>query len=116
ALTRPASVMRLLAPCARSIAASREEGEPVMTSTGRNLMSFDRSAWTSYGSTTLFVLLWSGGAIFAKWGLFHASAFAFLLLRFILAMAALLLICARRRRWLPEPGTRGTVAATGLLL
>ena len=62
-------------------------------------MSFDRSTWTSYGSTTLFVLLWSGGAIFAKWGLFHASAFGFLLLRFILALAALLLICAHRRRW-----------------
>ncbi len=79
-------------------------------------MSFDRSTWTSYGSTTLFVLLWSGGAIFAKWGLFHASAFGFLLLRFILALAALLLICAHRRRWLPEPGTRVAVAATGLLL
>jgi len=64
----------------------------------------------------LFVLLWSGGAIFAKWGLSHASAFGFLLLRFILALAVLLLLCAWRRRWLPEPGTRLTVAATGLLL
>jgi drug/metabolite transporter (DMT)-like permease len=64
----------------------------------------------------LFVLLWSGGAIFAKWGLSHASAFGFLLLRFILALAALMLLCAWRRRWLPEPGTRLTVAATGLLL
>ncbi len=79
-------------------------------------MSFDRTAWTSYGSTSLFVLLWSGGAIFAKWGLSHASAFGFLLLRFILALAALLLMCAWRRRWLPQPGTRLTVAATGLLL
>ncbi|QKH38598.1 DMT family transporter [Achromobacter pestifer] len=79
-------------------------------------MSFDRNAWTSYGSTSLFVLLWSGGAIFAKWGLSHASAFGFLLLRFILALAALLLMCAWRRRWLPQPGTRLTVAATGLLL
>ena len=79
-------------------------------------MSFDRSAWTSYGSTSLFVLLWSGGAIFAKWGLSHASAFGFLLLRFILALAVLLLLCAWRRRWLPAPGTRLTVAATGLLL
>lgn len=79
-------------------------------------MSFDRNAWTSYGSTSLFVLLWSGGAIFAKWGLSHASAFGFLLLRFILALAVLLLICVWRRRWLPERGTRATVAATGLLL
>ncbi len=79
-------------------------------------MSSDRNAWTAYGSTSLFVLLWSGGAIFAKWGLFHASAFGFLLLRFTLALAVLLLVCAWRRRWLPEPGTRLTVAATGLLL
>lgn len=79
-------------------------------------MSSHRNAWTAYGSTSLFVLLWSGGAIFAKWGLFHASAFGFLLLRFTLALAVLLLVCAWRRRWLPEPGTRLTVAATGLLL
>lgn len=79
-------------------------------------MSSDRNAWTAYGSTSLFVLLWSGGAIFAKWGLFHASAFGFLLLRFTLALAVLLLVCAWRRCWLPEPGTRLTVAATGLLL
>lgn len=79
-------------------------------------MSFDRSAWAACGSTTLFVLLWSGGAIFARWGLFHASAFGFLLARFVLALAVLLLICAWRRRWLPEPGTRQRAAATGLLL
>lgn len=79
-------------------------------------MSFDRTAWAAHGSTTLFVLLWSGGAIFAKWGLSHASAFGFLLLRFVLALSVLLLICAWRGRWLPEPGTRKTVAATGALL
>ncbi|MFD4836883.1 DMT family transporter [Achromobacter sp. NPDC058515] len=79
-------------------------------------MSFDRTAWTAYASTTLFVLLWSGGAIFAKWGLSHASAFGFLLLRFVLALSVLLLICARRGRGLPAPGTRKTVAATGALL
>lgn len=76
-------------------------------------MSINRSAWTARASTTLFVLLWSGGAIFAKWGLSHASAFGFLLCRFLLALAALLLICAPRRRWLPLPGTRIQVAATG---
>lgn len=79
-------------------------------------MSLNRSSWSAYGSTALFVLLWSGGAIFAKWGLSHASAFGFLLLRFILALAALALICLWRKRWLPAPGTRWTVAATGLLL
>ncbi len=80
-------------------------------------MSFNRNAWTAYGSTTLFVLLWSGGAIFAKWGLAHASAFGFLLARFILALSVLLvLIGLRRGRLLPAPGTRGIVALTGLLL
>lgn len=79
-------------------------------------MSLNRSTWAAYGSTTLFVLLWSGGAIFAKWGLSHASAFAFLLLRFVLALAALGLICAWRKRVLPARGTRMTVATTGLLL
>ena len=69
-------------------------------------MSFNRNAWAAHGSTSLFVLLWSGGAIFAKWGLAHASAFGFLLLRFVLALTVLLAICAGRRRWLPAPGTR----------
>lgn len=79
-------------------------------------MSFDRSTWTAYGSTTLFVLLWSGGAIFAKWGLSHASAFGFLLWRFILALAVLGAICLWRKRCLPERDTRKTAALTGLLL
>lgn len=80
-------------------------------------MSFNRNTWTAYGSTTLFVLLWSGGAIFAKWGLAHASAFGFLLARFILALAVLcVLVRLRRGALLPAPGTRGIVALTGLLL
>lgn len=79
-------------------------------------MSFNRNAWAAYGSTSLFVLLWGGGAIFAKWGLAHASAFGFLLWRFVLALAVLLALCVGRRRWLPAPGTRGIVALTGLLL
>ncbi|MFP6851490.1 MAG: DMT family transporter [Pseudomonas sp.] len=70
----------------------------------------------AYASTTLFVLLWSSGAIFAKWGLEHSSAFAFLLLRFALAFGALLLIGLYRKRFLPASGTRGRVAATGLLM
>lgn len=80
-------------------------------------MSFNRNTWTAYGSTPLFVLLWSGGAIFAKWGLAHASAFGFLLARFILALAVLcVLVGLRRGPLLPAPGTRGIVALTGLLL
>jgi drug/metabolite transporter (DMT)-like permease len=79
-------------------------------------MHFDRTTWTIFGSTTLFVLLWSSGAIFAKWGLEHASPFAFLVLRFALAFSLLFIVGLFRRRWLPTPGTRVRVAATGLLL
>lgn len=43
-------------------------------------------------STSLFVLLWSSGAIFSKWGLAHASPFAFLLLRFVIALIGLMLL------------------------
>ena len=52
-------------------------------------MFIQRLNWAAIGPTALFVLLWSAGAIFSKWGLEHASAFAFLLLRFVLACAAL---------------------------
>lgn len=83
-------------------------------------MHFNKALWTTYGSTTLFVLLWSSGAIFARAGLDHASALAFLVLRFALALGVLLIIGAFqgifRRGWLPAPGTRVRVAATGLLL
>ncbi|WP_010485879.1 DMT family transporter [Pseudomonas sp. S9] len=70
----------------------------------------------AYATTSLFVLLWSSGAIFAKWGLDHSSAFAFLLLRFAIAFGALLLLGIYRKRLLPDSGTRKRVAATGLLM
>ncbi len=79
-------------------------------------MTFNKSAWAAYGSTALFVLLWSGGAIFSKWGLAHASVFAFLVMRFALALVVLLALGLRRGRWLPAPGTRIHVATAGLLL
>jgi drug/metabolite transporter (DMT)-like permease len=79
-------------------------------------MTFNRSSWISYGSTTAFVLLWSSGAIFARLGLDHASAFAFLVLRFALALSVLLILAMSRRRWLPAAGARVRVAFTGLLL
>ncbi|RKP45585.1 DMT family transporter [Trinickia fusca] len=79
-------------------------------------MAFIKAAYAAYGSTALFVLLWGSAAIFAELGLQHASAFAFLLLRFALASAVLGAIGLRRRRWLPAPGTRLRVAATGALL
>lgn len=66
--------------------------------------------------TSLFVLLWSSGALFAKSGLAHASALVFLSLRFALALAVLSLLAWQRRRWLPRAGTRKRVALTGFVL
>jgi drug/metabolite transporter (DMT)-like permease len=63
-----------------------------------------------------FVLLWGGAAIFTRWALDHSSVFAVLILRYALALGALLLIGLRTRRWWPLPGTRRQVAATGFVL
>lgn len=83
-------------------------------------MNLNKTAWTTYGSTALFVLLWSSGAIFARLGLDHASAFAFLVLRFALALGVLLILGIYQRSWqrgwLPARGSRARVAVTGLLL
>ena len=67
--------------------------------------------------TAAFVLLWSSGALFSKWGLVHASALLFLVLRYALALAVLLaLVRLRRGPWLPSAGTRRQVAAVGLMM
>jgi len=79
-------------------------------------MTFNKNPWAAYGPTTLFVLLWSSGAIFSRWGLDHASAFAFLTLRFALAFSVLLALGLYRGEFLPQPGTRLRVGITGLLL
>ena len=79
-------------------------------------MKFDKAAATAFGSTCLFVLLWSGGGIAAKAGLVRASPFAFLVLRFALGFAGLLAIGIVRRQVLPAAGTRVRVALTGALL
>ena len=50
---------------------------------------FANTRLASLATTTLFVLLWSSGAIFSKWGLAHASPFAFLLIRFLIALIGL---------------------------
>nr|WP_281508042.1 DMT family transporter [Serratia marcescens] len=65
---------------------------------------------------TLFVLLWSSGAIFSRWGLEHASAFAFLFFRCAIALAVLLAIGLWQRQCLPAPGTRRRVALIGVLM
>jgi drug/metabolite transporter (DMT)-like permease len=78
---------------------------------------FRKSAWASHGATSAFVVLWSSGAIFARLGLDHASAFAFLVVRFAAAFVVLsLLALLRRPRSLPAPGSRGRIAGAGLLL
>jgi drug/metabolite transporter (DMT)-like permease len=79
-------------------------------------MNVSRNQRTTYGSTALFVLLWSSGAIFSKWGLEHASALTFLILRFAIALTTLSVCGVYRRRWLPRRGTRLRVALTGSLL
>ncbi len=79
-------------------------------------MTFSKDTWATYGSTSLFVLLWGSGAIFSRWGLDHSSAFAILTLRFGLALMALAIIASWRGRLLPQPGTRWQVVLTGLLL
>ncbi len=70
----------------------------------------------SFATMCTFVLLWGSAAIFTRWALDHSSVFAVLVLRFGLALGALLVIGLRTRRWLPLPGTRRQVAGTGLLL
>src|SRR5579864_6614372 len=80
------------------------------------MFAFSKDSVASVASTTLFVLLWSSGAIFSKWGLSHASPFAFLVLRFALAFSVLLILGLSRGRPLPTPGTRARIAITGLLL
>ncbi len=41
------------------------------------MFSLSKNALLAAASTSLFVLLWSSGAIFSKLGLAHASPFAF---------------------------------------
>ena len=80
------------------------------------MMTFNKSLWTSYGVMTVFVLLWGSAAIFTRWGLDHATPFALLIVRFALALTAVLLIGLYRRRWRPALGAAWQTAATGLLM
>ncbi|CAI8927799.1 Multidrug DMT transporter permease [Pseudomonas sp. IT-P74] len=68
-------------------------------------------------STSLFVLLWSSGAIFSKWGLAHASPFAFLVFRFVIALCGLVLLVPLLKLKLPKGGKPMRYAmATGVVL
>ncbi|MCC8379859.1 DMT family transporter [Xenorhabdus sp. PB30.3] len=75
-----------------------------------------KNIWRTYGSTSLFVLLWSSGAIFSRWGLDYSSSFAILTIRFAIAFLCLLLLCVFRKHYLPASGSIGKVAGTGLLM
>ena len=66
--------------------------------------------------TTGFVLLWSSGAIVSEIGLRHGSPFALLVLRYALALAALVAFAAWNRRLLPDSGSRKRVALIGFCI
>ncbi len=74
------------------------------------------SSWTSAIAMSTSVLLWGSAAIFTRWALDHSSVFAVLILRYAMALGALLAIGLSRRRWLPAKGTRWQVASTGFVL
>ncbi|AOE64482.1 DMT family transporter [Pseudomonas corrugata] len=81
------------------------------------MFSLSKNALLAAASTSLFVLLWSSGAIFSKLGLAHASPFAFLLIRFAIALCALVLLIPVFRFKLPKVGKPMIFAATtGLVL
>ncbi|WP_434705324.1 DMT family transporter [Pseudomonas sp. Z1-12] len=76
-----------------------------------------KNALLAAASTSLFVLLWSSGAIFSKLGLAHASPFAFLLIRFAIALFALVLLIPLLKLKLPKTGKPMLYAViTGLVL
>lgn len=81
------------------------------------MFSLSKNALLAAASTSLFVLLWSSGAIFSKLGLAHASPFAFLLIRFAIALCALVLLIPLFKFKLPKAGKPMLYAAsTGLVL
>lgn len=81
------------------------------------MMFFSRNNLVAYATTGLFVLLWSSGAIVSKWGLVYASPFAFLLVRFVIALLASVIAMRVAALTLPEGSTaRWFALATGLVL
>ena len=81
------------------------------------MFSISKESALAAASTCLFVLLWSSGAIFSKWGLAHASPFAFLLMRFAIAFMALLLIIPLMKFQMPRGASAvGYALATGIVL
>ncbi|OLS59498.1 DMT family transporter [Pseudomonas putida] len=81
-------------------------------------MSFlHKTSVASAATTSLFVLLWSSGAIVSKLGLAQATPFAFLLIRFLLALGALVLLSPLLKlRWPREPAAIRQALLTGAIL
>ncbi|MEE1924899.1 DMT family transporter [Pseudomonas sp. 148P] len=81
-------------------------------------MSFlQKTSVASAATTSLFVLLWSSGAIVSKLGLAQATPFAFLLVRFLLALGALLALSPLLKlRWPREPAAIRQALLTGGIL
>lgn len=82
------------------------------------MFSISKESALAAASTSLFVLLWSSGAIFSKWGLTHASPFAFLLIRFAIALSALVVLIPLVKLQMPRgaKAIRYTVATGAVLL
>ena len=82
------------------------------------MFSISKESALAAASTSLFVLLWSSGAIFSKWGLAHASPFAFLLIRFAIALSALAVLIPLMKLQMPRGvnAIRYTVATGAVLL
>ena len=81
------------------------------------MFALNKSALAGLASTSLFVLLWSSGAIASKWGLAHSSPFAFLVFRFGIALACLLPLAPLLRLRAPRSAReRGKALLTGLVM
>lgn len=74
------------------------------------------SKFSGLAATSLFVILWSSGAIFSRYGLDHASPFAFLTLRFCVALIVLMAIGGIARGVFSDWRSLPRTAFTGLIL
>ncbi|QNP48696.1 DMT family transporter [Diaphorobacter aerolatus] len=73
-------------------------------------------SWSGAAAACAFVVLWGCSAIVTRWALDHGSASAVLIARYGIALLVLLMVIGNPRRWLPEPGTRTSVAVAGLVM
>lgn len=74
---------------------------------------FLRAPWAPMA---LFVLLWGSASIFIRVGLDHSSPLALLVMRFAMALLALLVLTTSWRRFWPDKRQCSRVALAGLLM